>query len=789
MGKEKQGFWSRVFGSGGKSSKNRRGSVAASRPPAGPDSEHAAKQRAAARRASITETEGLVAQLASAGSGSGSLSNSKIGEGKSFERKWGSRESNEGQVEGGDDGALKSDVERSVDRLVGNWRAGGSEESSTSQTGDGDRLPPARLSASFSQLFSRRPRAKLSTDKKMATGTTRRVNPGVSGRSTRTQQTRREAATSAALLKHDVFTMAPAERTEEDVEEARSRLLRLHNDFLQRCGAKVVGKLAHTIALESFRAGDVIFRQGDTPAEKFYIIVVGRVRLSVHQITKGKERSKQTTGSADGTAAVTGGKGLSRATEEALMMREARAGVAKFTGGRRASQVDATMQAVSRQLAAGKDGPSRSAWGAPSDSRVGPAQLPTNAPGEKGAGRKFGTKEHTIAELADADSFGELGLLNDAPRSATVTCLTDASMLVVRREDFDRYMKESEEEHLLRKVKTLRSLKQFANVSDRHAREIAQFFAEHEFVEGDVFDLDTSDRVHFIIEGEANLAVPLVGEGDKREKRKVRRGQGKLMKLQAISRGANFGETCMCPAHRRGWVMQATSPVLRTYAINRVQMVDHVDKGVIEAIEEELAFRTSYFDSFYDGALDRMEQLKGSQPELVEVLKEREKVYTGHRRASIEAQANVRHLKERESRQSASGDVPMRRARRLSVSDCRAANEQARVGMGGVPGAVAADSKDAANVHAQIPGRRGRRGSTVDSSEGERRRSRRSSIHAVDDPRISRDRRGSIDAIGAPMDNGRRGSVLGQLNFGCEIEGDDAPLRFPLARRGSTIAL
>ena len=53
---------------------------------------------------------------------------------------------------------------------------------------------------------------------------------------------------------------------------------------------------------------------------------------------------------------------------------------------------------------------------------------------------KKGTKK--LATLADGDFFGEISLVLDAPRSATVTATSPVRLLIVERQSFQRLMRE-----------------------------------------------------------------------------------------------------------------------------------------------------------------------------------------------------------------------------------------------------------------------------------------------------------------------------------------------------------
>jgi CRP-like cAMP-binding protein len=56
--------------------------------------------------------------------------------------------------------------------------------------------------------------------------------------------------------------------------------------------------------------------------------------------------------------------------------------------------------------------------------------------------KQFNTKKHTIAELSAGTSVGEMSLIAGTPRSATVKAKTDLSLIVLKREDFQKLLLE-----------------------------------------------------------------------------------------------------------------------------------------------------------------------------------------------------------------------------------------------------------------------------------------------------------------------------------------------------------
>jgi len=54
-------------------------------------------------------------------------------------------------------------------------------------------------------------------------------------------------------------------------------------------------------------------------------------------------------------------------------------------------------------------------------------------------------EDRVIAELGERECFGEMAILDAAPRSATVTAITDTNLLKIPREDFQEIMAEKPE--------------------------------------------------------------------------------------------------------------------------------------------------------------------------------------------------------------------------------------------------------------------------------------------------------------------------------------------------------
>ena len=66
-------------------------------------------------------------------------------------------------------------------------------------------------------------------------------------------------------------------------------------------------------------------------------------------------------------------------------------------------------------------------------------------------------------QLSTGKSFGELALINNKPRAATVKCITDCHFAVISKQDYDSLLKKIEIKKEKRFVDFLESLPFFSN--------------------------------------------------------------------------------------------------------------------------------------------------------------------------------------------------------------------------------------------------------------------------------------------------------------------------------------
>lgn len=142
-----------------------------------------------------------------------------------------------------------------------------------------------------------------------------------------------------------------------------------------------------------------------------------------------------------------------------------------------------------------------------------------------------------IASLGPGNLFGELALLNDNPRSATVTCRSDCEFLVIERHDFDRVIKEEMKRSKDEKLEFLRDyLPGVKKLPIKDQERLLYYFNKvayprhHPFLEqGKIMD----GAIYCVWQGSVELYCQEEGVSSSQD--------GKFRRLGILLRGSVFG--------------------------------------------------------------------------------------------------------------------------------------------------------------------------------------------------------------------------------------------------------
>ena len=114
-----------------------------------------------------------------------------------------------------------------------------------------------------------------------------------------------------------------------------------------------------------------------------------------------------------------------------------------------------------------------------------------------------------IAQLQAGNSFGELALIKNQPRRATIICNQNSYFMTLCKEDYLRILGQTFAKKLDEKVNFLHSLKIFSNWSKKSLEKLSFFFSEKEYKANEILykKNDEPDGVYIIINGEVEFTV------------------------------------------------------------------------------------------------------------------------------------------------------------------------------------------------------------------------------------------------------------------------------------------
>jgi CRP-like cAMP-binding protein len=117
----------------------------------------------------------------------------------------------------------------------------------------------------------------------------------------------------------------------------------------------------------------------------------------------------------------------------------------------------------------------------------------------------------TVAQLGSGVSFGELALIKDQPRAASILCATDCHMAVLLKEDYMKIIGRAEARKLDKTIELLKEIPFFSKWSKRKLEKMTYYFQVRQFKRKDtVFKHGTpSTHVYIVKSGEFELNKPI----------------------------------------------------------------------------------------------------------------------------------------------------------------------------------------------------------------------------------------------------------------------------------------
>lgn len=320
-------------------------------------------------------------------------------------------------------------------------------------------------------------------------------------------------------------------------EQLRFHLGRLLKEFtfFAELASDVQASLPSILNYEFESKGNILFNQGDGPG-RCYILLTGTVEIwkddathddAAHDVVSSPCGNDRGTPESQSTASMSLAGSLRRPRNSsrhvpvtagsAAVVRKCKAmadmmsnyekGLGDFAGGDPLSPSESVSGSMlfksPRPSVVPASPPLTPQWDTPGDGcdSVGEASLDEfiEPPGIQ------------VAALGPGMLFGELALLEDQPRNATVRCKGDCEFLVIEREDFEKILKRT----LLRahddKLEFLRShVPGFSELPEKKADDISYLFKKASFAKNHVFARQggqTNGIVTVIAKGAAEISL------------------------------------------------------------------------------------------------------------------------------------------------------------------------------------------------------------------------------------------------------------------------------------------
>ncbi|GHP05348.1 hypothetical protein PPROV_000410000 [Pycnococcus provasolii] len=355
-----------------------------------------------------------------------------------------------------------------------------------------------------------------------------------------------------------------AERTPDDILRLCEVTASLCH-FFRTMPLTMSKEVCRCVELELFGKGEVVFRQGDV-GQKFYVIVQGRLDVLVRESSKKRGGAPGPNDAGDGGA---------RTDSHTL------ASTANIINNHGGSGVKQENKLTQRDIAGAS----------------------------------------VVATLCRGDTFGEIALVKDGLRTATIFTKTKTELLVLHKDDFQRILHSLYGTSIDDRLNYLERLHALTHASENEVKDFAHFLCVAAHQEGTVFYPEKDNRLHFIVEGEAKLRLDHAQYGTPVDIVKTITAPGAsgfanangprewryAMKetfydsvtISRLGPGNCFGECSVFPHLRReGRVVEALTEV-KLYFVAQADLQHNTEASVLSALKSEAEFKAEYYDGRY----------------------------------------------------------------------------------------------------------------------------------------------------------------------------------------------
>jgi len=125
-----------------------------------------------------------------------------------------------------------------------------------------------------------------------------------------------------------------------------------------------------------------------------------------------------------------------------------------------------------------------------------------------------------VAKLVDGSSFGELALIEQKPRAATIRCLQSCHLMVLTKADYSRVIGKIEKRTYNEKINFLRNIPVFQLLTRTSLGKMTYYFEDIKTIKNAYLyrEGDSTDNVYIVKRGEFQVTKRIIHTGPREEK-------------------------------------------------------------------------------------------------------------------------------------------------------------------------------------------------------------------------------------------------------------------------------
>ncbi len=161
-----------------------------------------------------------------------------------------------------------------------------------------------------------------------------------------------------------------------------------------------------------------------------------------------------------------------------------------------------------------------------------------------------------VGVLKPGTQFGELALINDAPRAATIYCMQESIFAIIERAEYERVLKRIEIKNQQMKIAFLKSLHFLAHWTTSQIQKVMHSFSEKSFVRNQSVYLQGEDPslVYVVKEGEFEVLRTITQTMEKSDQSRHTSFRKKYgSKAGSLTRNPKLEEASNVQKNSRNW--------------------------------------------------------------------------------------------------------------------------------------------------------------------------------------------------------------------------------------------